>query len=238
MASFPFKVTFFSFPILQLFKEVGQWQNEVSSSLSASLRKVKKRWTVNWSVNGLLTGQFVSLCPIAKCSFSLFRCNVYFPADHECVTAPFLKQSECTGSNCIGLLKSRWHRIKCFPFSTSGSKGLCSNWCHEGGTSTQPCCNTFHKFSSDQIYFNNSDEKLKFEVVHCRSFEFKIRLKSMDPSKYFTTLFLFDPFYFVVLFLLLFLLLVIIIIIIVIFIIIIVVIVIIITITIIIFLRS
>ena len=59
----------------------------------------------------------------------------------------------------------------------------------------------------------------------------------MDPSKYFTTLFLFDPFYFVVLFLLLFLLLVIIIII-VIFIIIIVVIIIIITITIIIFLRS
>ena len=58
----------------------------------------------------------------------------------------------------------------------------------------------------------------------------------MDPSKYFTTLFLFDPFYFVVLFLLLFLLLVIIIII-VIFIIIIVVIIIIITITIIIFLR-
>ena len=129
------------------------------------------------------------------------------------------------------LLKSRWHRIKCFPFSTSGSKGLCSNWCHEGGTSTQPCFNAFHKFSSDQICFNNGDEKLKFEVVHCRSFEFKIRLKSMDPSKYFTTLFLFDPFYFVVLFLLLFLLLVIIIIIIVVIIIIT-------TITIIIFLRS
>ena len=191
------------------------------------MNKINLKW-----VKGLLPGQFISLCPIAKCSFTLFRCNVYFPADHECVTAPFLKQSECTGSNCIGLLKSRWHRIKCFPFSTSGSKGLCSNWCHEGGTSTQPCCNAFHKFSSDQIYFNNGDEKLKFEVVHCRSFEFKIRLKSMDPSKYFTTLFLFDPFYFVVLFLLLFLLLVIIIII-----IIIVVIIIIITITIIIFLR-
>ena len=186
------------------------------------MNKINLKW-----VNGLLTGQFISLCPIAKCSFSLFRCNVYFPADHECVTAPFLKQSECTGSNCIGLLKSRWHRIKCFPFSTSGSKGLCSSWCHEGGTSTQPCFNAFHKFSSDQICFNNSDEKLKF----------KIRLKSMDPSKYFTTLFLFDPFYFVVLILLLFLLLVIIIII-VIFIIIIVVIIIIITITIIIFLRS
>ena len=172
------------------------------------MNKINLKW-----VKGLLTGHFISLCPIAKCSFTLFHCNVYFPADHECVTAPFLKQSECTGSNCIGLLKSRWHRIKCFPFSTSGSKGLCSNWCHEGGTSTQSCFNAFHKFSSDQIYFNNSDEKLKFEVVHCRSFEFKIRLKSMDPSKYFTTLFLFDPFYFVVLFLLLFLLLVIIIII-------------------------
>ena len=111
------------------------------------MNKINLKW-----VRGLLPGQFISLCPIAKCSFTLFRCNVYFPADHECVTAPFLKQSECTGSNCIGLLKSRWHRIKCFPFSTSGSKGLCSNWCHEGGTSTQPCCNTFHKFSSDQIY--------------------------------------------------------------------------------------
>ena len=129
------------------------------------MNKINLKW-----VKGLLTGQFISLCPIAKCSFTLFRCNVYFPADHECVTAPFLKQSECTGSNCIGLLKSRWHRIKCFPFSTSGSKGLCSNWCHEGGTSTQPCFNAFHKFSSYQICFNNSDEKLKFEVVHCRSF--------------------------------------------------------------------
>ena len=197
------------------------------------MNKINLKW-----VKGLLTGQFISLCPIAKCSFTLFRCNVYFPADHECVTAPFLKQSECTGSNCIGLLKSRWHRIKCFPFSTSGSKGLCSNWCHELGTSTQPCFNAFHKFSSDQIYFNNGDEKLKFEVVHCRSFEFKIRLKSMDPSKYFTTLFLFDPFYFVVLFLLLFLLLVIIIIIIIIIVIlIIIIVVIIIIITIIIFLR-
>ncbi|XP_027056192.1 adhesion G protein-coupled receptor E3-like [Pocillopora damicornis] len=105
--------------------------------------------------------------------------------NHECETAPFLKQSECSGSNCKGLLTSKWHRIKCFPFPTSRRKGLCSKWCNEGGTSTQPCYNAFHKYSSDQICFKNSDEKLNFEVVHCRSFEFNIRLESMVST--FTT---------------------------------------------------
>ena len=108
-----------------------------------------------------------------------------------------MKQSECSGSNCKGLLTSKWHRIKCFPFPTSRRKGLCSKWCNEGGTSTQPCYNAFHKYSSDQICFKNSDEKLNFEVVHCRSFEFNIRLESMVSSEYFPTLFLFDPVYFI-----------------------------------------
>ena len=135
-----------------------------------------------------------------------------------------------------------WHMIKCSPFSIGGRKGLCPKWCHERGTSTQPCNHAFHRFSSYQIYFNNSDEKLRFEVVPCRSFEFKIRLKWIDPSKHFPTLFLFDPFYFVVLFILLLLLLLLIIIIIIVFviftIIIVIIIIIIIIITIIIFLRS
>ena len=148
------------------------------------MNKINLKW-----VKGLLTGQFISLCPIAKCPFTLFRCNVYFPADHGCVTAPFLKQSECTGSNCIGLLKSRWHRIKCFPFSTSGSKGLCSNWCHEGGTSTQSCYDAFHRVSSEQIFFKNVDENFTFEVGYCRSFEFIIRLERVSSSKYFPSFF-------------------------------------------------
>ena len=146
-----------------------------------------------------------------------------------------MKQSECSGSNCKGLLTSKWHRIKCFPFPTSRRKGLCSKWCNEGGTSTQPCYNAFHKYSSDQICFKNSDEKLNFEVVHCRSFEFNIRLESIVSSEYFPSLFLFDPFYLIFLLFLLFFLLLLLLIIIVIFIIIIVIVIII---TIIICLRS
>nr|XP_058959519.1 adhesion G protein-coupled receptor L4-like [Pocillopora verrucosa] len=95
----------------------------------------------------------------------------------KCVNAPFLKQSECSGSKCKERLKSKWQRIKCLPFSTSGRKGLCSKWCHEGGTSTQSCYDAFHRFSSEQIYFKNGDENFKFEVVYCRSFEFIIRLE-------------------------------------------------------------
>ena len=106
-----------------------------------------------------------------------------------------MKQSECSGSNCKGLLTSKWHRIKCFPLPTSRRKGLCSKWCN--------------KYSSDQICFKNSDEKLNFEVVHCRSFEFNIRLESMVSSEYFPSLFLFDPFYFIFLLFLLLLLFVI-----------------------------
>ncbi|CAH3150584.1 unnamed protein product, partial [Pocillopora meandrina] len=125
----------------------------------------------------------IFISKVIECSFTLFRCDVYFPTDHECETAPFLKQSECSGSNCKGLLTSKWHRIKCFPFPTSRRKGLCSKWCNEGGTSTQPCYNAFHKYSSDQICFKNSDEKLNFEVVHCRSFEFNISIRFDDLKR-------------------------------------------------------
>ena len=114
-----------------------------------------------------------------------------------------MKHIYCGDYNCKGSLNSTWHRIKCSLFSIGGRKGLCPKWCHERGTSTQPCYHAFHRFSSNQIYFNNRDEKLRFKEVPCRFFEFKIRLKWMDPSKHFPTLFLFDPFYFVVLFLLL-----------------------------------
>ena len=130
-----------------------------------------------------------------KCSFTLFRCKLYFLADDKCVNAPFLKQSECSGSKCKEHFKSKWQRIKCLPFSTSGRKGLCSKWCHEGGTSTQSCYDAFHRFSSEQIYFKNGDENFKFEVGYCRSFEFIIRLQRVSSSKYFPFLFLSDPFY-------------------------------------------
>ena len=153
-----------------------------------------------------------------------------------------MKHIYCGDSNCKGRLNSTWHRIKCSLFSIGGRKGLCPKWCHERGTSTPPCNHAFHRFSSYQIYFNNSDEKLRFEVVPCRSFEFKIRLNWIDPSKHFPTLFLFDlfdPFYFVVLFILLLLLLLIIIVFVIFtIIIVIIIIIIIIIITIIIFLRS
>ena len=118
-----------------------------------------------------------------------------------------MKHNYCGDSNCKERLNRTWHRIKCSPFSIDGRKGLCPKWCHERGTSTQPCNHAFHRFSSYQIYFNNSDEKLRFEVVPCRSFEFKIKLKWIDPSKHFPTLFLFDPFYFLFILLLLLLLL-------------------------------
>ena len=114
-----------------------------------------------------------------------------------------MKHIYCGDYNCKGSLNSTWHRIKCSLFSIGGRKGLCPKWCHERGTSTQPCYHAFHRFSSNQIYFNNRDEKLRFKEVPCRFFEFKIRLKWMDPSKHFPILFLFDHFYFVVLFLLL-----------------------------------
>ena len=127
-----------------------------------------------------------------KSSFTLFRCKIYFLADDKCANAPFLKQSECSGSKCKERLKSKWQRIKCLPFSTSGRKGLCSKWCHGGGTSTQPC---YDAFPSEPIYSKIGDENLKFGVVHCRSFEFIIRLERVLPSKYFPFLFLSDPFY-------------------------------------------
>ena len=130
-----------------------------------------------------------------KCSFTLFRCKIYFLVDDKCANAPFLKQSECSGSKCKERLNSKWQRIKCLPFYTSGRKGLCSKWCHEGGTSTQSCYDAFHRFSSEQIYFKNGDENFKFKVVHCRSFEFNIRLERGFLSKYFPFLFLSDPFY-------------------------------------------
>ena len=124
-----------------------------------------------------------------KCSFTLFRCKIYFLADDKCVNAPFLKQSECSGSICKERLKSKWQRIKCLPFSTSGRKGLCSKWCHEGGTSTQSCYDAFHRFSSEQIFFKNVDENFTFEVGYCRSFEFIIRLERVSSSKYFPSFF-------------------------------------------------
>ena len=105
----------------------------------------------------------------------------FFPADDECGTAPFLKRSECSGSNCDGLLKGKWHKIKCFPFSLSVHRSLCSKWCHEGETSTQSWYGAFQNFSLDRIYCKNGDRQLIFEVVHCRSFEFIV--KSMAPGK-------------------------------------------------------
>ena len=120
---------------------------------------------------------------MAKCSFTFFRCNVYFLANDDCVTPPFLTQSECRGSSCNGLLKSKWHKIKCFPFSSNLRRSLCSKWCHGGGKSNQSWYNAFHKCSLDRIFCQNGDRQLIFEVVHCRSFEFIIKSKSMAPGK-------------------------------------------------------
>ena len=145
------------------------------------MKKKKEMNKQDKSQVGLQAVQFILLYLIPKCSFTFFRCHVNFLADDECGAAPFLKQSECSGSNCDGLLKGKWHKIKCFPFSISVRRSLCSKWCHEEGTSTQSWYSALHKFSLNRICCKNGDRKLIFEVVHCRSFEFII--KSITPGK-------------------------------------------------------
>ena len=117
----------------------------------------------------------------ADCSFIIFRCNFFCTAD-KCATAPSLKGNEWSGLNCRGLPMKKWRKIKCLPFSSSGLRGL---WCYGiksflCGGATLPCFEVFkaHKDPSIQIY------KLIFELERCRPFEFVIRMKSRDLSRF------------------------------------------------------
>ena len=114
---------------------------------------------------GLQAVQFILLYLIAKCSFTFFRCHVNFPADDECGAAPFLKQSECSGSNCDGLLKGKWHKIKCFPFSISVRRSLCSKWCH----ALNPACWLNEALAMwmpwDDMYMNCNQSTIRNELL-------------------------------------------------------------------------
>lgn len=88
---------------------------------------------------------------------------------------------------CRGLPIKTRRKIKCLPFSPSGSRGL---WCDRinsffcgGGTCNLSCFEVF-KNSSNQIYSPSSTENSIFEVEHCRCFEIVIGAKYLGTFVY------------------------------------------------------
>lgn len=134
-----------------------------------------------------ITVHFMPLCLRDDCLPVLFCCNFCCTADDKCATVPPLKQSECSGLSCRGLPIKTRRKIKCLPFSPSGSRGL---WCDRinsffcgGGTCNLSCFEVF-KNSSNQIYSPSSTENSIFEVEHCRCFEIVIGAKYLGTFVY------------------------------------------------------
>lgn len=110
-----------------------------------------------------------------------------------CKTASFLKQSDCEDEECRVQLMDKWHKIKCVPISFGVSSFSCSRWCHKFNsflgtisTSIKLCLETFRKASTNKMKESHNTGNRIFDVIHCRSFLFIVRLQSGPQSGRFT----------------------------------------------------